>query len=77
MKSTFHCLYYKKKVAFNTAGPRNAIRNSQKELLGEKIRGCALYVVGVQVFHACHVKSVFFIVFSVGYKPCECIQICT
>lgn len=77
MKSTFHCLYDKRKVAFNTAGPRNVIRNSQKELLEEKIHGCALYVVGLQVFHACHVKSVFFIVFPVGNKPCEYIQICT
>lgn len=73
----FHCLYYKGKAAFNTAGPGKVIRNSQKELIAEKIHGCALYVVGVQVFHACRVKSVFFIFFSVGNKPCECIQICT
>lgn len=35
-------------VAFNTAGPKNEIRNSQKELTRRRIHGCALYVVGVR-----------------------------
>lgn len=35
-------------VAFNTAGPRNGIRNSQKELMRGRIHGCALYAVGVR-----------------------------
>lgn len=49
-------------VAFNTAGPRNGIRNSQKELRRRGIHDCALYVVGVRylILVMCEVCSLLF-----------------